>query len=407
MRKVFIALVLVLLFVVCISPTDASAATGDVDFNKVYASLISEWHSALNEFKRIGYSEKSRLSFEFYNGSSNSDTAKAYYALYDIDGNGTMELILRKETVDEDIIAYIFSIKNGKPVNIFGNDSYGNLQEVPWSREGSSSILRNGLIDSMEGDYSIYKIADDGCTATKFAYSQPYDYSDEASLAEAKWRYFINGKQVNRNIYLRNLKDNGYDTDGNNTLARINWVQTGNGAQSNSNTDNKPVSRLSDAEYKRMMKECPEYAAAEKHLNDTWKVLQQVSDPKNMHKYRNEQVFWINNTRQEKVAEMLVKRRMNKDLAFAAVTEERALWLDELVSQEQGSEYTIGTVTGDGVRMRSEPNSNATVITQLKKGTRVRVSISQKTPREQYPWYKVTHEGKTGWVYGEFLKVDM
>ena len=155
---------------------------------------------------------------------SDTKSAKGYYALYDIDGNGTPELILRKANNDEDIIAYIFTIKDDKTVNIFGYDSVGNLSEVPWSRVGSSYILSNGIIDSMNGDYAIYKIADDGCSVVEVASSEPYDYPDMANLADAKWRYYANGVPVDYDAYVQNLKEHGYTEGGDNDSAIIDWV---------------------------------------------------------------------------------------------------------------------------------------------------------------------------------------
>jgi len=205
---------------------DLSETAGNeagIDYDKAYASLIAEWKSALNDYKSGNFAENSMLSFSFYDmGDSNS--VKAYYALYDIDGNGTPELILRKTNSYEDIIAYIFSIKDGKAINIFGYDAIGDLREVPWSRDGASAILSNGLIDSMDGDYAIYRIADDGCSVTQVASKEPYDYPDEASLAEAEWRYRINGEQVKYGFYVQYLKELGYTIDGDNASAIIDWV---------------------------------------------------------------------------------------------------------------------------------------------------------------------------------------
>ena len=202
-----------------------------IDYNKAYDALITEWKSALNYFKSNGYTEDNMLDFSFYNGSGDADSAEAYYALYDIDGNGIKELILNKRTENEDIIAYIFTIKDGKPINAFGytdEDSpvapKGSPIEVPWSRVGSSGILSNGLIDCTDGDYSIYKFSDDGYSVISIASSEPYDYPDEASKAEAKWRYYINDKVVDYDSYVRYLKTQGYKLNGKNPLAVIDWI---------------------------------------------------------------------------------------------------------------------------------------------------------------------------------------
>ncbi|MCL2462559.1 MAG: hypothetical protein FWF44_07830 [Defluviitaleaceae bacterium] len=193
-------------------------------YDKAYAPIIAEWKLAL--YKLINDGDPGNpydgdLSFQFYD--NDTSPVEAYYALYDIDGNGTPELILRKVKGYEDIIAYIFSIKDGKAVDIFGNDDfYGGPKEVPWSRVSSSSILSNGLIDSMYGN--IYKIADDGCSVAELASCEPYDYPDEADLAEAKWKYYINNVQVDYDFYVQYLSEHGYLVGGNNTLAIIDWI---------------------------------------------------------------------------------------------------------------------------------------------------------------------------------------
>jgi hypothetical protein len=198
------------------------AAESDVDYKKAYDALITEWKSALNEYKKQGYPASGMLDFSFYDNSAGA--TKAYYAIYDVDGNGTMELLLNKRNSYEDIIAYIFSIKDGKPISVFGYNKEGLPIEVPWSRSGSSVVLRNGLIDSIDGDYAVYKIADDGYTATKIAWSEPNDYPDEASLAKAAWIYYANGKQASYESYVQYLKEQGYTRGEDNASAVIDWI---------------------------------------------------------------------------------------------------------------------------------------------------------------------------------------
>ncbi|MDR0490791.1 MAG: hypothetical protein LBH28_06065 [Oscillospiraceae bacterium] len=197
----------------------------EYDFGRIYEPILAGWKSAYKKAMNGGNPYSEEYSFRFYSGE-NPDSTKAYYAFYDIDGNGIPELILRKQCDYEDIIAYIFSIQDGKAVDIFGYDlSHPEIspREVPWSRAGSSDILSNGLIDCTSGDYSIYRIADDGCSVAKIASSEPYDYPDMAHLAEAKWRYYTNGTLVDYDVYAQYLKTQGYSTSGDNTLAIIYW----------------------------------------------------------------------------------------------------------------------------------------------------------------------------------------
>ena len=195
-------------------------------YTKKYKPVIADWKAAYENVKNGGDPYGDGFSFGFYDMSGIA-SAKAYYAYYDIDGNGTPELILKKGSDYEDIIAYIFSIKDGKAVNIFGYDEVGNPIEVPWSRVGSGAILSNGLIDCMTGSYALYRISDDGFTAAKIAYKEPFNYPDEASLDEAEWRYFVNNVQVEYDEYVQHLSEQGYVSDGNNDPALIEWENIG------------------------------------------------------------------------------------------------------------------------------------------------------------------------------------
>ena len=197
----------------------------EIDYNTIYQPLITEWETAFNKYLNHTSSYTDMLDFSFYDLSINSTAA--YYAIYDIDNNGISELILRNENGGEDIISYIFTIKDEKPINIFG---YNNNQpiQVPWSRGGAGKILSNGLIDCEECSYSIYKISNNGYTVTILAESEPYNYPDEADLAMADWKYYINNTQVtNYDSYVQALQAEGYSLGEDNELAVIDWKSLG------------------------------------------------------------------------------------------------------------------------------------------------------------------------------------
>jgi len=112
------------------------------------------------------------------------------------------------------------------------------------------------------------------------------------------------------------------------------------------------ASKLSDAEYKRMLKACPEFAAADKRMNAAWKALGQAADAEKMKEYKVWQQNWSNETRQKNVASMMASKDMDrihpgvmkggkvdKDQAFAVVTEDRAVFLEELANQEKDPNY--------------------------------------------------------------------
>ena len=209
---------------------------------------------------------------------------------------------------------------------------------------------------------------------------------------------------------------------------------------------NRPAARLSDAEYKRMLNDCPEFADAEKHLNDTWKVLQQISNPQNMQEYRKDQINWITNTRQESVNAMLTSRnidlvpsaalrnnKVDKDLAFAVVTKERALWLDELVKQEkdpaylttitpaqisqsastnvQSFEETVSSaaqpipaeVVVDRAFVRETHDAQAKRVATLEEGDGLRL-LEEWKGTDPYPWYRIITDSGEGWIYGQVIR---
>jgi RNA polymerase subunit RPABC4/transcription elongation factor Spt4 len=63
-------------------------------------------------------------------------------------------------------------------------------------------------------------------------------------------------------------------------------------------------------------------------------------------------------------------------------------------------------VTGDHVRVRSMPNTDARIRGQFDKGASVRVTRRYASGHEPFFWFEV-RDGKTrGWMYGEFLKLE-
>ena len=194
------------------------------DYLEVYGELLATWKSDLKKHNNDEQVFGMTFEFWFYNGYS--DDVKTYYALYDIDGNGVKELLLKKKDNAgyEEILAYIFTLKDGKPISLFGYEDSGVPREVPWSRVGSGEILINGLIDCYYADYKIYQIADNGYSLVVLAYAEPYDYPDEAGLAEAKWRHYIYGDEVDYDYYKQYLADLDYEVNGKVILADIDWV---------------------------------------------------------------------------------------------------------------------------------------------------------------------------------------
>lgn len=62
---------------------------------------------------------------------------------------------------------------------------------------------------------------------------------------------------------------------------------------------------------------------------------------------------------------------------------------------------STGTTTGAGLRVRSEPTTEASVVTRLEKG--VTVAVLEGSTEG---WYAVSYNGKTGFVSAEYLEVN-
>lgn len=121
------------------------------------------------------------------------------------------------------------------------------------------------------------------------------------------------------------------------------------------------ASALSNKDYADMKKNVPAFAAADKHLNDAWKALTgQVSAARKKELQESED-NWIKTDRDQyvKYMENLAKDRdkdlaeykaflpdsvmkngkFDRALAYARVTEDRALYLEELAKQEKSTRY--------------------------------------------------------------------
>jgi hypothetical protein len=62
-----------------------------------------------------------------------------------------------------------------------------------------------------------------------------------------------------------------------------------------------------------------------------------------------------------------------------------------------------GTVLGDRVRLRSEPNTDSKIINHYNKGAKVEIMRRYAAPRDEYPWYNIKVNGRVGWMYGQYV----
>jgi hypothetical protein len=62
-----------------------------------------------------------------------------------------------------------------------------------------------------------------------------------------------------------------------------------------------------------------------------------------------------------------------------------------------------GTVLGDRVRLRSEPNTGSKIIRHFNKGVKVEITQRYTAAQEEYPWYNIKAGGRSGWMYGQYV----
>ena len=65
-----------------------------------------------------------------------------------------------------------------------------------------------------------------------------------------------------------------------------------------------------------------------------------------------------------------------------------------------------GEIIGDGVRLREGHTTNAREIAKFNRGKRVAILQRYESGKEKHYWFKVNLDGREGWMYGEFLKID-
>jgi len=69
------------------------------------------------------------------------------------------------------------------------------------------------------------------------------------------------------------------------------------------------------------------------------------------------------------------------------------------------------TITGDGLRLRERPTTDAKVLDSMDKGTRVEVlahtELTDSIDGFTGYWYKIIHKGTMGYVFGKYIKTDI
>lgn len=87
-------------------------------------------------------------------------------------------------------------------------------------------------------------------------------------------------------------------------------------------------------------------------------------------------------------------------------------WLVDMVEEElrapEGIKTTLGTATGEGLRLRAQPNMNSMVLTTMTYNTRFVVLAkgnAEVIKGYRDYWYKVSYAGRTGWTFGHYTSL--
>ena len=92
---------------------------------------------------------------------------------------------------------------------------------------------------------------------------------------------------------------------------------------------------------------------------------------------------------------------MKKAVKAAVFTALTTLALTAFASAEGEIAISAGCTTGTSLRLRSEPNTSASIVTTLNKSMAVAL-LDTSTPG----WYKVDYNGNTGYVSSDYIAID-
>lgn len=128
-----------------------------------------------------------------------------YYALYDIDGNGTMELLIAAGTENPD-----FSVWNYDLYGYNGTSTGHMFPEMEFGYRTNFSLFENGVIEvfysisAAESGVDFYQIGSDGFTPELID-----SFVTVANLdnGEAVFLYYQNGNEITEQEYDTNIKN--------------------------------------------------------------------------------------------------------------------------------------------------------------------------------------------------------
>ena len=77
-----------------------------------------------------------------------------------------------------------------------------------------------------------------------------------------------------------------------------------------------------------------------------------------------------------------------------------------LPGQEGAGVSRKGAVRGNRVRLRAEPNTRSQILGQFDSGKEFDVTGRYWSGNERYFWYGVSSGGDSGWMYGEYIRME-
>jgi hypothetical protein len=135
------------------------------DASVVYAPVLISWKKAIQE--NFGYSKETQAvkTYPFIGQSLPNELSQAHYAYYDLDGNGTSELLIAA-FYDSGYyhLADVFTIHNGKPVRLFeGVEDRGfwSRNRLDFSEDGRALII-SGSGGAAYTNTDFYKVSESG-----------------------------------------------------------------------------------------------------------------------------------------------------------------------------------------------------------------------------------------------------
>lgn len=153
-------------------PTNAtdSTPTSD-DWDSIYAPILSQYQAAVdNQFYQDilnGNSDNwdsigADINFELLSASRNYPQFSVYYALMDVNQNGSLELIIGGADDSGIVTNYdIFCAQNGQPVHLFPEMQFGYRTNLRILSDGTLMVTWSD--SAFESGYDFYRISSEGC----------------------------------------------------------------------------------------------------------------------------------------------------------------------------------------------------------------------------------------------------